>query len=231
MDVPRDGRGGPTRRQGRRPRRIRRKRCRSPTRATTSTSWCASTRSAPNNGVFWVGVAIGVRLKNDPTLYRSDRGAPGLVAAARRSRRDDGAPATGHAAGDIAEIDAIRVPFGPDTGVSVQVDGVNRAFFLGRRDLPGPSFFVGRDTRDAHRCVARCGAQPDRMTCERPTRARRAQPGRSRSCSVRSRMRARSVSSSMSFTSGCVTAPPIAADTTAARTRASMPASRPASTV
>jgi hypothetical protein len=97
-----------------------------------------------NNGVFWVGVTIGVRLKGDPTLYRSDQG----VHPDWSLQRDDPAATTvqlppGTQPDDIAEIDAIRVAFGPDSGVDVRVDGVNRAFFLGRNDRPGASFFAG----------------------------------------------------------------------------------------
>jgi hypothetical protein len=98
----------------------------------------------PNNGVFWVGVAIGVRLKGDPTLYRSDLG----VHPDWSLQRDDPAATTvllppGARPDDIAEIDAIRVPFGADTGVSVAVDAIDRAFFLGRADRPHASFFSG----------------------------------------------------------------------------------------
>jgi hypothetical protein len=98
----------------------------------------------PNNGTFWVGVTIGVKLKGDPTLYRSDRG----VHPDWSLQRDDPAATTvllppGTQPADIAEIDAIRVPFGPDTGVDVQVDAVNRAFFLGRADRPHASFLSG----------------------------------------------------------------------------------------
>jgi hypothetical protein len=97
-----------------------------------------------NNGVFWVGVTIGVRLKGDSTLYRSDQG----VHPDWSLQRDDPAATTvqlppGTQPDDIAEIDAIRVPFGADSGVDVQVVGVNRAFFLGRNDRPGASFFSG----------------------------------------------------------------------------------------
>ncbi len=98
----------------------------------------------PNSGIFWVGVTIGVRLKRDPTLYRSDQG----VHPDWSLQRDEPAATTvqlppGTRPDDIATIEAIRVPFGPDTGVSVQVEAVDRAFFLGRRDRPGTSFFSG----------------------------------------------------------------------------------------
>jgi hypothetical protein len=99
----------------------------------------------PNTGVFWVGVAIGVQLKGDPTLYRSDEG----MHPDWSLERDDPAATTvqlppGTRPSDIAEIDAIRVPFGPDTGATVHVAAVNRAFFLGRSDEPHASFFSGR---------------------------------------------------------------------------------------
>ncbi len=98
---------------------------------------------APNNGIFWVGVAIGVRLHGDPTLYRSDKG----VHPDWSLQRDAPAATTielppGTQASDIAEIDAIRVAFGPDTGAAVHVNGVNRAFFL-RADRPTRSFLSG----------------------------------------------------------------------------------------
>jgi hypothetical protein len=102
------------------------------------------TVTPPNTGTFWVGVAIGVRLEGDPTLYRSDKG----MHPDWSLERDDPAATTvqlppGTRASDIVEIDAIRVPFGPDTGATVNVSAVNRAFFLGRNDLPHASFFSG----------------------------------------------------------------------------------------
>ena len=102
------------------------------------------TTGAPNNGIFWVGLAIGVRLKGDPTIYRSDKGRHPDWSL----QRDDPAATTvqlppGTRPSDIAEIDAIRVPFGPDTGATVAVQSVNRAFFLGARDEPRASFLSG----------------------------------------------------------------------------------------
>jgi hypothetical protein len=98
-----------------------------------------------NSGVFWVGVAIGVRLKGDSSLYRSDFGMHPDWSV----ERDDPAATTvllppGTRPSDIAEIDAIRVAFGPDTGARVRVKAVNRAFFLGRNDEPRASFFSRR---------------------------------------------------------------------------------------
>lgn len=102
------------------------------------------TLGVPNNGVFWVGLAIGVRLKGDPTLYRSDKGSHPNWSV----QRDDPAATTvqlppGTRRSDIAEIEAIRVAFGPDTGASIQVNAVNRAFFLGPNDQPRDSFLSG----------------------------------------------------------------------------------------
>ena len=97
-----------------------------------------------NDGLFWVGLAIGVRLKGDATLYRSDKG----LHPDWSLQRDDPAATTvelppGTRRSDIAEIEAIRVTFGPDTGATIRVNAVNRTFFLGARDRPRPSFLSG----------------------------------------------------------------------------------------
>jgi hypothetical protein len=98
--------------------------------------------SAPNDSLPYVGLTIGVRLKGDPTLYTSNHGM--LLWTLQR----DGADATtvqlppGTRPSDIAEIDAIRVPVIIDSA-SVQVEAINRAFFLNRDDLPGRSFVAG----------------------------------------------------------------------------------------
>jgi hypothetical protein len=102
------------------------------------------TLGAANNGIFWIGLAVGVRLKGDPTLYRSDKGLHPDWAL----QRDDPAATTvqlppGTRPADIAEIDAIRVNFGPDTGATIQVSAVNRAFFLNAHDQPRRSFLSG----------------------------------------------------------------------------------------
>jgi hypothetical protein len=97
-----------------------------------------------NDGFYWVGVAIGVRLKGSDTVYRSDTGLHPIWSLQR-----DGLAATtvrlpaGTRRSDIAEIQAIRVPAGPDTGATVQVNAINRAFFLSARDEPRPSFLSG----------------------------------------------------------------------------------------
>jgi hypothetical protein len=102
------------------------------------------TLGAPNGGLFWVGLAIGVLLKGDPTLYRSDKG----LHPDWSLQRDDPAATTvelppGTRPADIADIVAIRVHFGPDTGASIELNAVNRAFFLSPSDQPQPSFVSG----------------------------------------------------------------------------------------
>jgi hypothetical protein len=99
---------------------------------------------APNSGVFWVGLAIGVRLKGDKKLYRSDQ----RLHPDWSLQRDDPAATTvelppGTRPSDIAKIVAIRVHYGTDTGASIQVDAINRAFFLNSHDLPRRSFLSG----------------------------------------------------------------------------------------
>lgn len=96
------------------------------------------TTSAPPPGAAgWNGVAIGVRIKGDPTLYRSDRGRVDWSL-----QRDDPAATTvrlphGTRASDIVEVVAIRTVAGVDPGSTITVNGVERAFLLGRDDRPG----------------------------------------------------------------------------------------------
>lgn len=104
-----------------------------------ATGTAATTVSAP-------GVSIGVRLKGDPTLYRSDHQEPSWSVT-----RDDPAATTvelplGTSTSDIASIVALRVsPGSGDNGAPVTVLGVNRAFFLGADRLPQASF-LHKDT-------------------------------------------------------------------------------------
>lgn len=87
------------------------------------------------------GVALGVRLKSDPsTLYRSDHDQPTW------SIERDGAVATtvelpeGTTVSDIASIEALRRPTGwGDNGAPATVTSINRGFFLGDAYLPQPS--------------------------------------------------------------------------------------------
>ncbi|UGQ11817.1 hypothetical protein LO772_34475 [Yinghuangia sp. ASG 101] len=104
------------------------------------------TTSPPAPGVVgWVGVTLGVRLKGDPTLYRSDNGHADWSLS-----RDDPAATTvrlpaGAKASDIAEIVAIRTVYGADTGSSVTVNAVNRAFLLTADDRPDRALPVAFD--------------------------------------------------------------------------------------
>jgi hypothetical protein len=91
------------------------------------------------------GVAIGVRLRADPTLYRSDHSQLSWAIA-----RDDPAATTielplGTTTADVAEVVAIRQPMdGTDNGAPVTVTSVNRAFLLGSTYQPGNSFITVR---------------------------------------------------------------------------------------
>ncbi|MCW2863476.1 MAG: hypothetical protein JWP48_5184 [Actinoallomurus sp.] len=98
----------------------------------------------PPNALNWVGLSIGVRLKGDPTPYRSDHLFPD-----RSIQRDVPAATTvqlppGTASSDIEEITAIRVPAtAVDPGSTIDVQAINRAFFLGKDDQPQKSFLSG----------------------------------------------------------------------------------------
>jgi hypothetical protein len=102
------------------------------------------TVSPPNGVINWVGLSIGVRLKGDPALYRSDHLFPD-----RSIQRDLPAATTvqlppGTQPADIEEITAIRVPTtSADPGSTINVQAVNRAFFLGKDDQPQQSFLSG----------------------------------------------------------------------------------------
>lgn len=89
----------------------------------------------------WVGLAVGVRLAGDPTPYRSDHLVPDWSV-----KRDVPAAAAvelppGTTADDVVELTAHRVAVGaPDTGASVVVTDLHRAFFLDGSYLPSASF-------------------------------------------------------------------------------------------
>ena len=129
------------------PHPIPRRRCSSPTRATISTSSCASRRSAAEQR----------RVLGRPHDRRPAQGRPDVVPLRQGlciptgrcntttpPRRPCQLP-PGTRPFDIAEIDAIRVPFGPDTGATIEVNTVNRA-------LPLESRATGPDARS---CRAR----------------------------------------------------------------------------
>ncbi|WP_232303691.1 hypothetical protein [Pseudofrankia sp. DC12] len=101
-----------------------------------------STQGAtPNTDNAWVGVTIGIKLAGDPTIYRSDLGV------AKWSLRRDEPAATaielppGTVADDIEQIRAVRVVgAGRDTKAKVQIESIERAFFLDADYLPQASF-------------------------------------------------------------------------------------------
>lgn len=90
------------------------------------------------------GVALGVRLKSDPSrVYRSDHDQPTW------SIDRDGPVATtvelpeGTRPSDIASVEAIRRPTGlGDNGAPATVTAVNRGFFLDASYLPQSSFLT-----------------------------------------------------------------------------------------
>lgn len=102
------------------------------------------TMNPPNGALNWVGLSIGVRLKGDPALYRSDHLFPD-----RSIKRDLPAATTvqlppGTQPSDIEEITAIRVPTASvDPGSTIEVKAINRAFFLNQGDEPQASFLSG----------------------------------------------------------------------------------------
>ncbi|WP_433326212.1 hypothetical protein [Spirillospora sp. CA-294931] len=87
------------------------------------------------------GVALGVRLKSDPSrLYRSDHSQPTW------SIERDGAASTtvelpeGTTAADLASVEAVRQPVGTgDNGAPSTVTAIHRGFFLGASYVPQAS--------------------------------------------------------------------------------------------
>ncbi|GHJ37057.1 hypothetical protein [Streptomyces sp. TS71-3] len=86
-----------------------------------------------------VGLAVGVRLKGDDTLYTSDHDVP------TSSVNRDGTAATtvelpaGTRQSDISEIVALRRPI-QETGATLTVTGISRAFLLKDDYYPDASF-------------------------------------------------------------------------------------------
>jgi hypothetical protein len=95
------------------------------------------------------GLAVVVTLHGDPATYRSDHG----IASWSISR--DGPAATtvelpqGVGSGDIERISVTRVPGDTDSGATVTVTDLSRAFLLDRTWLPRPSFAAVRSA-DLH---------------------------------------------------------------------------------
>jgi hypothetical protein len=95
----------------------------------------------PNTDNAWVGVTVGIKLAGNTTIYRSDLGV------AKWSLRRDEPAATaialppGTVADDIEQIRAIRVVgAGHDTKAKVQIQSIERAFFLDANYQPQASF-------------------------------------------------------------------------------------------
>jgi hypothetical protein len=87
------------------------------------------------------GAAVVVHLRGDPRTYRSDHGTPSWSVA-----RDDPAATTvelpaGTRAVDVERIDVVRIPLAAaDSGATVTVTDLNRAFLLDAAWRPRPSF-------------------------------------------------------------------------------------------
>ncbi len=91
-------------------------------------------------GSNWAGLALGVRLNGDDTMYLSHHVDPTW------SLRGTGTQATtvelpaGTTVDDIAEVTAHRIVVGTDPGATIEVTGVDRGFVLGADYLPQESF-------------------------------------------------------------------------------------------
>ncbi|GAA4214339.1 hypothetical protein GCM10022220_40770 [Actinocatenispora rupis] len=100
------------------------------------------TTVADQNSNPWIGAAVGVRLKGDDTLYRSDHAQPGWSV-----QRDDPAATTvelppGTTAADIASISVLRAPGNGDNGGEIRVESIERAMFLDASYRPEPYFIA-----------------------------------------------------------------------------------------
>ncbi|MGH2677110.1 MAG: hypothetical protein ACRDHB_01960 [Actinomycetota bacterium] len=91
------------------------------------------------------GLAFGIRVAGDPTVYRSDHGLPdrsitrsGPVSTAVKLP-------TGSTLADVDQVMAIRVPT-PGASDTIVVDGVTRGFLLTKTLAPGPAL-SGRGRR------------------------------------------------------------------------------------
>jgi hypothetical protein len=96
--------------------------------------------TVPPTSAAGVGLAVEVRIRDDPMTYTSNHDNAFLTV-----NRDGPAATTvelpvGTTPADVASISVRRVPPGADNGASLTVTDLDRAFFLGSRYLPGPSF-------------------------------------------------------------------------------------------
>jgi hypothetical protein len=96
-----------------------------------------------------VGLAVDVRLKRDPTTYRSDHGQTPVLFTVNR----DGPSATtvelpaGTTKSDVASISVRRAPINTADTAPVTVTRIGRAFFLRPRYRPRASFAHWRGSR------------------------------------------------------------------------------------
>ncbi|UWE13300.1 hypothetical protein [Actinacidiphila bryophytorum] len=95
--------------------------------------------AAPATDAGNVGLSIGVRLKGDPVLYRSNHVDPTWSITREGTAATTVELPAGTTQSDIEEIVALRTPV-VETGASLTVTAVTRAFFLGEDYLPSASF-------------------------------------------------------------------------------------------
>jgi hypothetical protein len=94
-----------------------------------------------------VGLIAEVKLKGDPTIYRSDHDISIFSV-----NRDAPAATTvelplGTTPSDVARLTLRRVPIGDDSGATLYVTDVDRAFFLDHHYVPESSFIEWHGTR------------------------------------------------------------------------------------
>ncbi|CAG6397718.1 hypothetical protein NMG29_00870 [Streptomyces cocklensis] len=95
--------------------------------------------ATPSTDAGSVGLSIGVRLKGDPTLYRSNHVDPTWSITREGTAATTVELPAGTTQSDIAQIVALRTPVA-ETGASLTVTAVTRAFFLQQDYLPSGSF-------------------------------------------------------------------------------------------
>lgn len=97
--------------------------------------------ATPSTDAGAVGLSVGVRLKSDATLYRSDHVDPTWSITREGTAATTVELPPGTTQSDIAEIVALRTPV-TETGASLTVTAVTRAFFLQDDYLPATSFLT-----------------------------------------------------------------------------------------
>ncbi|MFI0941329.1 hypothetical protein [Streptomyces sp. NPDC021020] len=97
--------------------------------------------ATPSADAGAVGLSVGVRLKGDPTLYRSNHVDPTWSITREGTAATTVELPAGTTQSDIAEIVALRTPV-TETGASLTVTAVTRAFFLQDDYLPADSFLT-----------------------------------------------------------------------------------------